>query len=214
MRDTMSEEAMTSGPGSAGHDSRLCGGEKHQGEGTCRRPAGWGTSHPGIGRCKLHGGSTPSHVVAAKQEQARRVLGQVWDPAAAPVTDAVAAMQKLAGQLEHAADVLGQRLGGDTEPCEVCGRGDLALDSPAAIAWLRVLREDRQLLEAMERLGIAQRFVTVEAARVELIAVALGRVFEVLELSDEQRAVGGRVLLDELRARETPGGPPELGGAA
>lgn len=24
----------------------------------CRRPAGWGTGHPGDGRCKLHGGSS------------------------------------------------------------------------------------------------------------------------------------------------------------
>ncbi len=23
----------------------------------CRRPAGWGTWHPGVGRCKLHGGA-------------------------------------------------------------------------------------------------------------------------------------------------------------
>ena len=25
----------------------------------CRRPAGWGTDHPGEGRCKLHGGKSP-----------------------------------------------------------------------------------------------------------------------------------------------------------
>jgi len=25
--------------------------------GLCQRPAGWSTTHPGIGRCKLHGGS-------------------------------------------------------------------------------------------------------------------------------------------------------------
>lgn len=25
----------------------------------CQRPAGWGTDHPGQGRCKLHGGSNP-----------------------------------------------------------------------------------------------------------------------------------------------------------
>ena len=24
----------------------------------CRRPAGWGTDHPGMGRCKLHGGAS------------------------------------------------------------------------------------------------------------------------------------------------------------
>ena len=27
------------------------------GEGYCERPAGWGMSHAGSGRCKLHGGA-------------------------------------------------------------------------------------------------------------------------------------------------------------
>jgi hypothetical protein len=43
------------------HDSPYCGARKKQplypGE-TCRRPAGWGTVHAGVGRCKLHGGAT------------------------------------------------------------------------------------------------------------------------------------------------------------
>lgn len=42
------------------YDSQYCGARKRQpsvpGE-TCRRPAGWGTWHPTIGRCKLHGGA-------------------------------------------------------------------------------------------------------------------------------------------------------------
>ena len=41
--------------------SRFCGARKRQGEGYCRRPAGWGTDHVGMGRCKLHGGATKSH---------------------------------------------------------------------------------------------------------------------------------------------------------
>lgn len=36
--------------------SNYCGVKKRQGEGTCRRPAGWGTNHVGTGACKLHGG--------------------------------------------------------------------------------------------------------------------------------------------------------------
>lgn len=39
----------------------LCGAKKRTGEGTCTRPAGWGTDHVGTGRCKLHGGCTPRH---------------------------------------------------------------------------------------------------------------------------------------------------------
>lgn len=128
------------------------------------------------------------------------MLARVWDTAAAPVTDAVGEMQRLAGQMRHAVDMLGSMLGHDQEPCEVCGRVDVELDSAPGVAWLRQQRELRQLLEAMERLGIAQRYVQVESARVELMAVALGRVFEVLGLSEEQRVLGSRVLFEELRA--------------
>jgi len=38
----------------------------------CRREAGWGTPHFGIGRCKLHGGSTPTHIKASEVEMANR----------------------------------------------------------------------------------------------------------------------------------------------
>lgn len=34
----------------------ICGARKRNGEGVCQLPAGWGTDHPGTGRCKLHGG--------------------------------------------------------------------------------------------------------------------------------------------------------------
>lgn len=43
-------------------DARFCGAKTKQAEAkypTCHRPAGWGTDHPGVGRCKLHGGSNP-----------------------------------------------------------------------------------------------------------------------------------------------------------
>ena len=36
----------------------------------CQKPAGWGTSHPGIGACKFHGGSTPNHSLAAYKHEA------------------------------------------------------------------------------------------------------------------------------------------------
>lgn len=39
--------------------SSVCGSPRSKGkEGTCQRPAGWGTDHVGDGRCKLHGGKS------------------------------------------------------------------------------------------------------------------------------------------------------------
>jgi hypothetical protein len=48
--------------------AKHCGGKKKQGRGNCTRPKGWGTKHPGRGKCKLHGGSTKSHQAAAERE--------------------------------------------------------------------------------------------------------------------------------------------------
>lgn len=33
----------------------------HGGEGYCGQPAGWGTDHTGVGRCKYHNGRPPTH---------------------------------------------------------------------------------------------------------------------------------------------------------
>lgn len=40
--------------------AKLCGAKRHNTDETCRKPAGWGTDHNGRGRCKYHGGATPS----------------------------------------------------------------------------------------------------------------------------------------------------------
>ena len=51
-------------PGQPGNAQtfRVCGGKTRQETSAplCQRPAGWGTSHPGMGRCKLHGGASPA----------------------------------------------------------------------------------------------------------------------------------------------------------
>jgi hypothetical protein len=52
-----------------------CGGKK-RGGGRCTLAAGWGTVHPGTGKCKLHGGSAPNHVKAAAKSELRKLLGE------------------------------------------------------------------------------------------------------------------------------------------
>lgn len=45
----------------------------NQPDGTrCGRPAGWGTDHPGVGRCKRHGGATRTQAVAVEKVVAER----------------------------------------------------------------------------------------------------------------------------------------------
>jgi len=50
-------------------DAAFCDAKTRRG-GLCKRGAGWGTMHPGRGRCRLHGGSTPTHVKRYAREEA------------------------------------------------------------------------------------------------------------------------------------------------
>lgn len=63
---------MTTDSPEESRDESRCGAKKRQGEGTCTQPSGWGTDHPGIGACKLHGGSMKNHKTAAVTTQAKR----------------------------------------------------------------------------------------------------------------------------------------------
>lgn len=47
----------------------MCGAER-EGKEPCKLPAGHGTDHKGTGRCKFHGGSSPSGAKAAAKELA------------------------------------------------------------------------------------------------------------------------------------------------
>lgn len=48
----------------------FCGARNRNGKGTCTQPAGWGTTHVGVGACKYHLGST-SVATARAHEMAR-----------------------------------------------------------------------------------------------------------------------------------------------
>lgn len=52
-------------------------GAKTRGGSKCKLEAGKGTDHPGRGRCKFHGGSTPTHVRAAAREQVAELGGEL-----------------------------------------------------------------------------------------------------------------------------------------
>jgi hypothetical protein len=54
-------------------EAPICGakrtGKSTSGPGICCQVAGWGTSHVGIGRCRLHGGNTPNQMQAAEKDR-------------------------------------------------------------------------------------------------------------------------------------------------
>lgn len=69
---------LTVEPGSTevGHGG-LCNSRTKQTNGRCRKTAGWGTDHQGVGACKLHGGSTPSHEARARGVMLATSIGEL-----------------------------------------------------------------------------------------------------------------------------------------
>lgn len=55
--EALLRERLASSKG--GRKGPKCGSKRKKGRGKCTQPAGWGTTHPGEGKCKLHGGLRP-----------------------------------------------------------------------------------------------------------------------------------------------------------
>src|SRR3954451_18796190 len=60
-------------------DRPRCGATKRDGT-TCRKAAGAGTTHLGIGRCKYHGGASPNHQIAAEKKMAEQRMRTYGSP--------------------------------------------------------------------------------------------------------------------------------------
>lgn len=140
----------------------------------------------------MHGGASPQARAAAERRradaQATALLEVVWDPKAPPVTNPVEALLALAGKLQHATDVLGARV----EAAD--------LDSATALAWHRVMREQRQALEGIERLDLYSKQIAISEATGKLLAAVVRAVLDRLELTEEQRALSLVVVPEEFRA--------------
>lgn len=75
----MTEQDMSQGANDIGHGGKcnaLVRQPEYDGD-RCELQAGWGTTHPGIGACRKHGGSTRNHAKFAEVEIGRRQV-ELW----------------------------------------------------------------------------------------------------------------------------------------
>jgi hypothetical protein len=85
----------------------LCGAKKRSDGKPCRRFAGEGTDHVGIGRCRLHGGSTPTHRTGAVKVEATRRAIEFGEPIDISPAEALLSTVRLsAGHLQFIHDEL------------------------------------------------------------------------------------------------------------
>jgi hypothetical protein len=179
----------------------LCNARTRSG-GRCRKPAGAGTPHLGIGACKLHGGSTPPHLLAAANHEAR-VLGQIAD--VEPQDALLYCVRRAAGDVAwyeakiaalEEEEAIGPPTTTLTTAEKNAGKEKVAKhtrEAPAEVhIWVR-LRD--QALERLARFakmaidaGIDERRVRSAERMGDLVAALLETVFESLDVKPAERA--------------------------
>lgn len=190
---------MTGNPRPPFHDSTLCGAKKRQGDGCCKRPAGWGTDHAGTGRCKLHGGCAPSSRAAAVEQQARKVLAQLN---VVPVADPLSALAQIAGEVVAWKNVMAEKVN-ELSSLRYSTEGGEQLRAEVAL-FERAMDRCEKFLTAMARLKIDERLVAIEEGKARLIAEAVRAALAELDLPADMQTQAKVSVARHLRA--LPGG--------
>ncbi|QKW15368.1 hypothetical protein [Verrucosispora sp. NA02020] len=198
-----------------GHGKPKCGG-KRRGEGAgqlCTRPAGWGTEHPGTGRCKMHGGSTKSHKVAGQKalaEQAVKTFGlpREIDPRDALLEEvhrtagAVAWLHEQVQALRAEDVVWGKTEEVDKQSSEFPG-----VDTTRAATvnvWVELWRAERShLVKVCEKAigaGLEERRVRLAEQQGAMLAGVIKAILGDLDLSPEQQTRAAQVVPIRLRS--------------
>jgi hypothetical protein len=171
----MTAAAMADIP-AAGRDDRgypTCGGTKRAG-GACTRPAGWGTDHPGHGRCKLHGGSTPSGRVHGSRVRAeagaRQIMADLGAPV--PVLNPTKRLLEVLGEIDRfreACRLQVEQLG------EWVVENKLGDEQAKAVVRLYTEAIDRmgRLLVDAARLRLEERLVAIDEATADMVLTVL-----------------------------------------
>lgn len=178
-----------------GKARRFCGAKKKQGEGTCTRPAGWGTDHPGFGTCKLHFGKTKAAGAAAVKQQAAEALAKLN---VEPVTDPLSKLAELAGQALAWRDTIAAKVNTLTSLRYEGGVGTEQLRSEVAL-FERALDRCNTILATMARLNIDERLARITEQQQEIVLSAIQAGFDAIELPLEQQQAARAAVVQKLR---------------
>lgn len=180
-----------------------CGAKTRQ-EGahpTCSLSAGWGTDHPGVGHCRLHGGNTKAQKTRARKQQAdkeaRAVLAELD---VQPVEDPLTALMQLAGQVlswQEATATLVNGLGD-----RIRYEGGTGAEQLRAEVQLYERSMDRaeKVLSSIARLNIEERLAQISEAQADRVLAAIDAVLAHLGITGDEAAGARRVAARRLRA--------------
>lgn len=176
---------MEPGPDEIGHEGR-CNSPKKQGPGRCRKPAGWGTPHLGVGACKMHLGNSPSHVRAGRRMLAERGAARsLAEVGYEPVEDPYATLADVAGRAVAMSEHFANRV---AELDEYRYRSDV--DTEQLRAELTLLKDFMSMAGKMAadlaRLGFEDRKVRVDEATAGMLVACMTAMLRHLGHDPEQ----------------------------
>lgn len=181
-----------------------CGASSKSERGWCGYPAGWGTDHPGEGRCRKHGGSTETQRKGAALSAARKHLAASVKTFGLPkdVSPQQALLDEVqwtAGHVEWLREQVQEletnELIWGLSKVEHKNATEFAGTDIAESAHIHVLvelyqRERRHLVDVCRiaiAAGIEEQRVKLAERQGNILAAALGRLFDDLSLSADQR---------------------------
>lgn len=170
---------------------RHCGARTKRRTGApCERPAGWGTSHPGVGRCKLHGGSTPHQVAGAvvvlEDRRARSILARLEQPE--PIDHPVLELLKLAAEASEFQRILRERLN-ELHSLETTDTLGTERERAVVVLYERALDRNARLLTDMAKLGLQERALRVNEETAGRVMQALVEALRRAGLGQHEIAV-------------------------
>jgi hypothetical protein len=174
----------------------LCGARKKSDGSPCRKFAGEGTDHFGLGRCRLHGGATPSHKSHAVGLAAKARMVKMGAP-----VEGVQPHEALLSLLRASAGHVGWL------QAEIADLDDLGQHESAVLLQLYSEERDRLTRVAAEcsRAGVADMEIKVAEAQITVLGESLYRACESVGLTPDTMQALGAALRTELAAAEAPG---------
>lgn len=197
-----------------GTDKPKCGATKKQTEGTCTRPAGWGTDHPGAGNCKLHGGRTPSGNKNAQTIQARRDVELFGAKRTiAPAEALLELVHWTAGEVDYWRSRVRELdehelTWGTTKVKEGGDDAGVTDEAKPAIEYAMLIDASNRLekyASSALKAGADAAMVQIARGQGALLAGVIQRILARLDLTEHQQGMVPRIVPEELRAiKPTP----------
>jgi hypothetical protein len=183
-----------------------CGGQRRSKDGKgklCLKPAGFGTSHPGIGYCKYHSGSAPTANISAIKETAR-LMGA---PREMNAVEAIVWCIKItAGEVEWLTERMGE-----------IPQEEWYEFTPLGKQMHVLARERRDRVELLAKLskdalslGLAERAIRMAENYGNTIARLLQGLMGDLKLSKQQLAMAPAIIRKHLMLMESNTSPADI----